>query len=520
MKEMTCKLLLWTNYTLFLLYICCYIGAGTIETNGIFALSLSSLLLMDSACISACSPGNNKVVSRFCGLLAADSWYILLASGKNVSENLTFAALSPLICYLSIRFALLFFFQESAYRFRRLTNIIFLMTCIAALAGLCVSGRVYACFYGIQFLASWGVFLFLMLYHRKWTVFVLKSERNYFLFSALITITVFLLYTFATAGIPGHISNFGVYLPLCLFCMSIHGIVYKTWRSFPFSSFFSRKQAFFILCTSLLVLGLLTALTGGGYAWLLLLVNALAAFLYLCNILLGWNLEKGSIRPDRENSYYAALQQLHREELLKKDFADFLHDDILQDLLSVKNMMTKAGEPDIQNMIAETLDNLNTRIRGQMQDYHPVIRKNLTLKENYRFLITTISQSFPERPIAISFDCADTLFLVEPYDTLVYRLIKELLTNIYKHSDGSLAQIALSQINALITLEVSDNGTADAASLTSADKTLHKGIASITEQLHRIEGTIGFSTNIPHGIRIYIQIPMKGDVSYQYFISR
>ena len=183
-------------------------------------------------------------------------------------------------------------------------------------------------------------------------------------------------------------------------------------------------------------------------------------------------------------------------------------------------MMTKAGEPDIQNMIAETLDNLNTRIRGQMQDYHPVIRKNLTLKENYRFLIATISQSFSERTIAISFDCADTLFLVEPYDTLVYRLIKELLTNIYKHSDGSLAQITLSQINALITLEVSDNGTADTASLTSADKTLHKGIASITEQLHRIEGTIGFFSQRPHGIRIHIQIPMKGDVSYQYFISR
>ncbi|MDE5933812.1 MAG: ATP-binding protein [Lachnospiraceae bacterium] len=394
------------------------------------------------------------------------------------------------------------------------------MTCLAALSGLCISDRAFAFLYGIQFLTSWGAFLFLILYHWKRTVFVIRSERSCFLSSALITLTAFLLYTFATARIPGHISNFGIYLPLCLFCMSIHGIVHKARRTFPLSSFFTRKQSIFILCAALLVPGLMTALTGGGYAELLLMINALAALLYLCNILTGWNLEKGRIHPNRENDYYAALQQMHREELLKKKFADFLHDDILQDLLSVKNMMTKAGQSDIRDMITETLDSLNTRIRGHMQDYHPVILKNLTLKENYACLITMISQSFPERPIAVSFDCAATLFLVEPYDVLMYRLIKELLTNIYKHTDGSLAQITLSQTNGMIFLEVSDNGTADADCLISADKTLHKGIASIMEQLHRIEGTIEISNSEPHGIRIDIQIPMKGDVSYQYFISR
>ena len=43
----------------------------------------------------------------------------------------------------------------------------------------------------------------------------------------------------------------------------------------------------------------------------------------------------------KESKYHVALQQLQREEQLNLEFANFLHDDILQDLLSVKNMMKK-----------------------------------------------------------------------------------------------------------------------------------------------------------------------------------
>ncbi|MDE5931943.1 MAG: ATP-binding protein, partial [Lachnospiraceae bacterium] len=128
MKEITCKLLLWTNYIFFILYLCRHVTTGAATSNGSLALTLSSLMLLSGTCISACSPGNNKVVSLFCGLLAADSWYVLLSSEKGASENLAFAALSPLICYLSIRFVLLFLFQKSAYRFQKAINIVLLMT--------------------------------------------------------------------------------------------------------------------------------------------------------------------------------------------------------------------------------------------------------------------------------------------------------------------------------------------------------------------------------------------------------
>ena len=183
-------------------------------------------------------------------------------------------------------------------------------------------------------------------------------------------------------------------------------------------------------------------------------------------------------------------------------------------------MAAKACRPDVQELMIQTLDHLNQHIRGQMQDYHPVILNSLTAKENYRNLMEAVAQSFPEKNITVSFDCSDTLFLVEPYDVLIYRLLKELLTNVYKHSDGRRAWVMLTQENGTIELHVSDDGAACTDSVFTADNTMHKGIAAMTELINNMDGFVVFSDNTPHGICVQIVLPMKGDDSYQYFISR
>lgn len=306
---------------------------------------------------------------------------------------------------------------------------------------------------------------------------------------------------------------------MLLFLMSIHGIVVKEHGSYPLSTVFTKRQTALILCLSLLALWLMAALIGGSDKELFVVVNALFSFIYICNIILGVSLKQGKSRIIKESKYNFSLRQLQQEELLKTEFSNYLHDDVLQDLLSIKNMMTKAHRPDIQDIIIETLDNLNTHIREQMQDYHPVILKNLTVRENYQNLIEAISQSFPQRNIVVSFDCSDSLFLVDPYNMLIYRLLKELLTNVFKHSAGNRAWVMLTQENGIIELCVSDDGNAVPDSLLAIDKSKHKGIASITEQVNNMGGSITISDNSPHGICIQITLPMKGDVSYQYFVS-
>jgi two-component system secretion system sensor histidine kinase SalK len=163
---------------------------------------------------------------------------------------------------------------------------------------------------------------------------------------------------------------------------------------------------------------------------------------------------------------------------------------------------------------------MNIYIREQMQNYHPVLLSKLTIKENYQNLLAYIAQSFPERHISIVFDCPASLFLVPPYDIFIYRLLKELVTNVYKHSTGEKAWITLTQDNGMIVLCVKDNGSADADSLTNADSSKHRGLALSADRVHSMDGTVSITPNFPRGICVCISLPMKGDASYQYFISR
>ncbi len=221
-----------------------------------------------------------------------------------------------------------------------------------------------------------------------------------------------------------------------------------------------------------------------------------------------------------ESKYNAALAQLQQEEQINLEFSNFLHDNILQDLLSIKNMMHKSTRPEIQKIITETLDSMNSYIREQMQNYYPVLLSKLTIKENYQNLLAYIAQSFPDRHVSIVFDCSDSLFLVPPYDIFIYRLLKELVTNVYKHSTGEKAWITLTQDKGIIVLCVKDNGSADTDSLTCADSSKHRGLALSTDRVHSMDGTVSITPNFPHGICVRINLPMKGDASCQYFISR
>lgn len=519
MKPVIWKLLLFINSMLMIMYMGLKINLplSIIET---VPMILSSLILIDTTFVSACNIRENKVIFLFCGLLALDSWYMLLAVSDNTITNIAFSALSPVIWYVSINFMLMFLFQGSEYRFKKAVNICLTGTCLCSLIGILISNEIFALFYDIQFLVSWLCFLFIALFHRKRTAFVLKAEWKCILFSLVMVIILFLAYCFSTMEVSRSLSNFGIYFPVLLLSISIHGIILKEHSSFPLSTVFNRHQYTFILLTGTAACALPAFTSGIGLPLFFLMLDSMFVFVYICNIVLEFNLKHRKNKILRESKYHAALTQLQQEEELNLAFANFLHDDILQDLLSIKNMMNKADRADIRDIITETLDNMNTYIRERMQDFRPAILPRLTVKENYQNLLSYISQSFPHRDIYIAFECPDSLFLAQPYDIFVYRLLKELVTNVYKHSTGEKAWITLMQDNGIIRLCVKDNGTADAGTLLSTNLSEHRGLALINERVNNMDGSVKITDNVPHGICIQITLPMKGDVSYQYFISR
>ena len=400
MKTWTVNLLFWINYVSVILYMG-QLPAGNSwpAAEAAAPLIIVSAILTDIAYITCCNVRGNKVIFLFCILMALEGWYILLSSDTGALTGILFYVLCPVVWYVSAQFILMFLFQGDNYRFKKPVGLLLALACSLPLVGLCLSEKTFFGLYGIQLLLTFSGLLFLMLCHKSRVAFVLKSERKYLLFSAMAVSTCFLIYYFATREMKYPLSNFGIYLPVLFFLISIHGIIWKEHRGIPLSTVYSLPQLLALICCSLLLSGIVILISGGGYRAFLMAFNTLSALFYLCNIIREYGLTgpkkpiqaspgalmsvdgEHSPKPAlafKESSYSWALKQLQQEETLKAEFADFLHNEILQDLLSLKNLMSKAERPEIRHLILETLDGLNVRIRSQMQDYHPAILSNLT----------------------------------------------------------------------------------------------------------------------------------------------
>lgn len=229
----------------------------------------------------------------------------------------------------------------------------------------------------------------------------------------------------------------------------------------------------------------------------------------LYNLLLYLQIRKQPVSfqglTERQNFYAYALAQIRREEALRKEISNYLHDDVLQDLLSIKNLVRKADQPDVQQMLYDTLNELNTSIRTQMQTYHPTMLKTMTLKENIQTLLDSLAE---KTDASILLDCNDTFFLVGQYNYIFYRMIQELVTNALKHSEASRIRVLLMQEHEIITLKVSDNGIGLQPDFCPCPG--HRGLFSIQEQVSLLDGKIEIHSAPQSGTQISVTMPMRG----------
>ena len=184
----------------------------------------------------------------------------------------------------------------------------------------------------------------------------------------------------------------------------------------------------------------------------------------------------------------------------------------------MKNLAAKADRSEIRTLIISTLNRLNTSIRDEMQACSPALLSSMTLRENFEKLLEGIAETYPLKKVQVRLDCPDDLFLIEPYNRIVFRLIKELANNAFKHSDASEIRVCLSVEDRCIFLSVLDNGTGFTP--LPSDLFKHKGLSSVLETLTAAGGNLNITPNEPSGLCASVTLPMKGDTSYEHFIDR
>jgi len=219
-----------------------------------------------------------------------------------------------------------------------------------------------------------------------------------------------------------------------------------------------------------------------------------------------------------------------KEELYKEQVANFLHDEILQDVIYIKRELRDNYKIPVDDKMLKIVDNIIDKTRGQISLYKPHINYKISLADNYYDLIKSLKDRFGIDNILVDFVCDDKLFLSPPYDLVIYRMIHELVTNIFKHSKGEYSVIELEVKNNIIVLDVTNYG--DYLENEHMLNTDSRGLKIIKRETDRFGGTFKINSFIDSDIlidkdiledsivNIKIEIPIKGEITYEHFINR
>ena len=123
-----------------------------------------------------------------------------------------------------------------------------------------------------------------------------------------------------------------------------------------------------------------------------------------------------------------------------------------------------------------------------------------------------IEQFSKERKIECHFEsCGQRKPIADHIKILLYRSIRELLTNVAKHSTAKLVRIALSRVNNNIVITVEDDGTGfDISRLErKAGNSKGFGLFSIRERLTHIGGQFDIQSGGGKGTKITLLVPLK-----------
>jgi len=207
---------------------------------------------------------------------------------------------------------------------------------------------------------------------------------------------------------------------------------------------------------------------------------------------------------------------LHAQEEERKRISRELHDEVGQALtaISVNLQLLKQKAAKIGTGLDATVEETQSLLEQTMYDVHrfsyelrPAMLDDLGLIIALRWYI----KAFAKRTgIKLNFR-ADALVerLASEPKTVIYRVVQESLTNVYKYANASRVQVIIQKTNGVIRLTVRDNGSGfqpDQLDLRSKDKS-GMGLMGMQERLRLVNGQFAVKSALGKGTTVQASIP-------------
>ncbi|WP_295149707.1 hypothetical protein [uncultured Peptoniphilus sp.] len=164
---------------------------------------------------------------------------------------------------------------------------------------------------------------------------------------------------------------------------------------------------------------------------------------------------------DREDVYEEVFKLFYMSEYLgeeRENFARLIHDEVLQDIFAAKNYLS-LREPRV-DLAGDILTNLNGRLREIMKFYQTRLFEDFGIEENIQGVFENLASLYPEKKTKIDQKISETLRGTTSKEEirLISTITKELVNNIYKHSEASYIFYRLYEDEDFIVMEVESDG--------------------------------------------------------------
>ncbi len=196
-------------------------------------------------------------------------------------------------------------------------------------------------------------------------------------------------------------------------------------------------------------------------------------------------------------------QALDAEDRARRRLAEALHDEALQNVLAVRQLLPSA-RPEDRDLLVEGLDRSVEQIREAVFDLHPYLLEQAGLEAALRAVAEEAGRRAGFAATVAVDEAAAGL-----HDQLLFALARELIANAAKHARARTLTVRVIREPEAVVLDVADDGVGiDPVAARSAPLRGHIGLASSTERVEAIGGGITIGSGAAgHGTRVVARLP-------------
>ncbi|MDI9884684.1 ATP-binding protein [Streptomyces sp. HNM0645] len=249
--------------------------------------------------------------------------------------------------------------------------------------------------------------------------------------------------------------------------------------------------------------------TGAGWGRTALLVLSLLLLGAVCTALT--RVQRNRVRSVGvllERSRELLGQAMDAEERERRNLAEALHDEALQDVLAARQDLDEARGPDHREALDRADRALKEAARGMRSvvgELHPAVLEHRGLAEAVQSLAEAAAQrgGFDVRvhrtPVPPS-----------PFESIAFAAARELLHNVVKHAEATEVEVRLEAREGLLSLVVADDGRGlPQRAPDESVRSGHIGLASLRVRVETVGGRFRLEPRDPSGTAATVEIPLE-----------